>query len=100
MGNALAPWIFCLAIDPIVRYANRIPGVIKMNAYMDDTNTAGKGKAWLKQMQTVWEIMKPAGLIIAKHNCIEILCNGTSYKGASVAKLIRDILCIAFVISE
>ena len=37
MGNALAPWIFCLALDPLVRYANRVPGVIAMKAYMDDT---------------------------------------------------------------
>ena len=59
MGNALAPWIFCLALDPIVRYSNRVPDVISMKAYMDDTNTAGIGHKWLQQTQSMWEANEP-----------------------------------------
>ena len=53
MGNALAPWIFCLALDPIVRYPNRIPRVINMKAYMDDTNITGRGRQWLLKTQAM-----------------------------------------------
>ena len=89
MGNALAPWIFCLALDPIVRYSNRIPRVINMKAYMDDTNTTGKGRQWLLRTQAMWEAMYNAGLHIAKHTCMNIKIDGTLEQGASLSCIIR-----------
>lgn len=72
MGYALALWKFCLALDAIIRYANRIPDIIATKAYMDETNSAGRGREWLAKRQSMWEAMDTAGLQVAKHTCIEI----------------------------
>ena len=82
MGNALAPWIFCLALDPLIRYAGRVPGVIRFKAYMDDTNTIGDSVRWLIHNQDMWETMTSAGLKIAKHYCIVAKVNDEEiYRG-------------------
>ena len=92
MGNALAPWIFCLALDPLIRYANRIPGIIRMQGYMDDTNSAGKGPDWLEQIQRMWGIVDSAGLHIARHTCCQVMCNGTTIKGESYSTIIKTVI--------
>ena len=91
MGNALAPWIFCLALDPLIRYANRVPGVIRMQAYMDDTNSAGKGSDWLRQIQSMWGIVDSAGLHIARHHCCHVTHNNKTTCGESYSAIIRTI---------
>ena len=91
MGNALAPWIFCLALDPLIRYANRIPDVVAMRAYMDDTNTSSIGIQAIKRTQAMWEIMGEAGLIVAKHTCIKVEHKGTQHQGASLSEMLRKI---------
>ena len=92
IGNALAPWIFCLALDPIVRYSNRVPDVISMKAYMEDTNTAGIGHKWLQQTQSMWEAIGSMGLIIAKHTCIKIGHLGNTTTGPSAARIVQGIM--------
>ena len=89
MGNALAPWIFCLALDPIVRYMNRVPGVVRMNAYMDDTNTAGIGTEWIEQAEEAWAAMAKVGLKIAQHQCVTLCVNDTITKGPSLQNLLE-----------
>ena len=91
MGNALAPWIFCLALDPLIRYANKVPGVISMKAYMDDTNTACHGTEAIMRIQSMWDIMGEAGLIVAKHTCIEVKQKGIKQQGASLCRILRQI---------
>ena len=91
MGNALAPWIFCIALDPLIRYANRIPDVVAMRAYMDDTNTATIGTQAIKRTQAMWEIMGEAGLIVAKHTCIKVEHAGEYHRGASLSQILQKI---------
>lgn len=51
-GNALAPWILCLALHPIVGYSNCIPDAIAMRAYVD-AKTAGTGHKWVQRTQAM-----------------------------------------------
>ena len=39
MGNAISPFLFCLAIDPLLRKINSIHNVLLMKCYMDDNST-------------------------------------------------------------
>lgn len=72
MGNALAPWVLCLVLDPLVGYANRIPGVIATKAYMDDTNTTGVSPKRFQQVQAMWETLTSMGFENAKHTCVKM----------------------------
>ena len=41
MGRSFSVYLFCFAMDPLFHYLNRIPGVISVQAYVDDTTIAG-----------------------------------------------------------
>ena len=41
LGRSFSVYLFCLAMDPLFHYLNRIPGVISVQAYVDDTIIAG-----------------------------------------------------------
>ena len=69
MGNALAPWIFCVATDPIIRHLHRIPNSIT-NGYTDDATSVVDAIKALKQVQETWKCYKATGLSIAEHTCI------------------------------
>ena len=50
MGRSFSVYLFCLAMDPLFTYLNRIPGVISVQGYIDDTaipNASVGLKKWL-----------------------------------------------------
>jgi len=64
MGNRLSPWMFCLAIDPLVRRIHGIPVVQMVNAYMDDLQTGSWGfKALCKVQLAIDSFAKISGLL-------------------------------------
>ena len=43
MGRAFSVFLFCIGMDPVLTVLNRIPGVITVQGYIDDTTLAGRG---------------------------------------------------------
>ena len=54
MGRSFSVYLFCLAMDPLFTYLNRIPGVISVQGYIDDTTIVGNSQSlsWLKKWLT------------------------------------------------
>ncbi len=44
MGRSFSVYLFCLAMDPVFHYLNRIPGVISVQGYVDDTTIVGSAE--------------------------------------------------------
>lgn len=66
MGSALAPCIFCMAIDPIIRHLNQIPNSIT-NGYMDDATSIVDDIRALKRGWETWKRYEATGQVIAGH---------------------------------
>ena len=59
-------------MDPILTYLNRIPGMITVQGYVDDTTMAGDtaaGMQWLHDAWAVCKDLKSAGIQIDEHHC-------------------------------
>ena len=69
MGSALSPLFFCLALDPLIRVLNTIPGVIKGRCYMDDNATFFQSNKTVDQIQAAFTRYHPAGLRVKQHKC-------------------------------
>ena len=72
MGRSFSVLLFCLAMDPILTYLNRIPGVLTVQGYVDDTTLAGDTAAGMQWLSDVWIICKKlrtAGIQIDEHHC-------------------------------
>ena len=72
MGRSFSVLLFCIAMDPILTYLNRIPGMITVQGYVDDTTMAGDtaaGMQWLHDAWTVCKNLKSAGIQIDEHHC-------------------------------
>ena len=56
MGRSFSVYLFCFAMDPLFHYLNRIPGVISVQAYVDDTTIAGVARdpTWLHEVAEVY----------------------------------------------
>ena len=99
MGSALSPLLFCLALDPLLVYLNRIPRPLQVRAYMDDNQVAGEGLprrnhrlAWVAQVQRAYQFYEEAGLLVVRHSCCVIgdspdipvgVTGGTSWRHAA-----------------
>ena len=64
-------YLFCLAMDPLFTYLNRIPGVISVQGYIDDTTIAGNSQclSWLEEVAHTYECLKSAGFVVDAHSC-------------------------------
>ena len=72
MGRSFSVLLFCIAMDPILTYLNRIPGVLTVQGYVDDTTLAGDTAAGMQWLSEVWNVCsKPrtAGIQIDEHHC-------------------------------
>ena len=72
MGRSFSVLLFCIAMDPILTYLNRIPGVLTVQGYVDDTTLAGDTAAGMQWLSDVWNICKKlrtAGIQIDEHHC-------------------------------
>ena len=71
MGRSFSVYLFCLAMDPLFTYLNRIPGVISVQGYIDDTTIAGNSQclSWLEEVAHTYECLKSAGFVVDAHSC-------------------------------
>ncbi len=71
VDRSFSVYLFCLAMDPLFHYLNRIPGVISVQAYVDDTTIAGVARdpTWLQKVAEVYQRVSTAGFHIDSHSC-------------------------------
>ena len=72
MGRSFSVLLFCIAMDPILTYLNRVPGMLTVQGYVDDTTMAGDtatGMQWLTDAWNVCAKLKTAGIQIDEHQC-------------------------------
>ena len=71
MGRSFSVFLFCLAMDPIYHYLNRIPRVISVQGYIDDNTIAGPGNdiEWVNGVQEGYQCCRTAGFQIDPHSC-------------------------------
>ena len=69
MGNAISPFLFCLAIDPLLRKINSIHNVLLMKCYMDDNSTVLETFSPVAQIQKEFMAFQSAGVRVLKHEC-------------------------------
>ena len=71
MGRSFSVYLFCLAMDPLFTYLNRIPGVISVQGYVDDTTIAGDAQnlEWLTQVAECYSNLRTAGFVVDPHSC-------------------------------
>ena len=78
MGRAFSVFLFCIGMDPVLTVLNRIPGVITVQGYIDDTTLAGRGHS-VDWVNTCWQMLmrlKTAGIQVDSHCCwraVEVL---------------------------
>ena len=71
MGRSFSVYLFCLAMDPLFTYLNRIPGVLSVQGYIDDTTIAGDAQCleWLDNVSKCYSSLRSAGFIVDSHGC-------------------------------
>ena len=71
MGRSFSVYLFCLAMDPLFTYLNRIPGVLSVQGYIDDTTIAGNAQClrWLEEVARTYECLRTAGFVVDAHSC-------------------------------
>ena len=71
MGRSFSVYLFCLAIDPVFHYLNRIPGVICVQGYVDDTTIVGSAEnaEWLGNVSACYVQLRSAGFVVDGHSC-------------------------------
>ena len=71
MGRSFSVFLFCLAMDPIYHYMNRIPRVISVQGYIDDNTIAGPGHdiTWVSRVHKCYQCCWSAGFQIDQHAC-------------------------------
>ena len=77
MGRSFSVFLFCLAMDPIYHYLNRIPRVLSVQGYIDDNTIAGPGNdiGWVQNIQTCYQVCRTAGFQIDSHSCWQAICS-------------------------
>lgn len=72
MGRSFSVLLFCIAMDPVLTYLNRIPGMLTVQEYVDDTTMAGDTTAGMQWLTDAWNIcarLRSAGIQIDEHHC-------------------------------
>ena len=66
-------------MDPLFHYLNRIPGVISVQAYVDDTTIAGVASdpKWIHEVADAYRRVATAGFQVDSHNCFRAAVNDT-----------------------
>lgn len=70
MGRAFSVFMFYLAMDPVYKYLNRIPGVINVKVYVDDCTVVGTTAgefACLLPVRQLFNSLHDAGFQIIEH---------------------------------
>ena len=72
MGRSFSVLLFCVAMDPVLTYLNRIPGMLAVQGYVDDTTMVGDTTAGMQWLSDAWNIctrLRSAGIQIDEHHC-------------------------------
>ena len=71
MGRSFSVYLFCLAMDPLFVYLNRIPGVLSVQGYVDDTTIVGDAQNlhWISAVAQVYDDLATAGFVVDAHSC-------------------------------
>ena len=71
MGRSFSVYLFCLAMDPLFTHLNRIPGVLSVQGYIDDTTIAGNAQCleWLVDVSQCYSSLRTAGFVVDPHTC-------------------------------
>ena len=66
VGRSFSVFLFCFAVDPLFRYLNRIPEVLAVEAYVDDTTIIGNAQSleWIQKVSDTYRKVKTAGFIV------------------------------------
>ena len=85
MGRSFSVFLFCFALDPLFHYLNRIPNVISVHAYVDDTTVIGNAQdaSWLHQVSQCYTAVRSAGFVVDAHECYRSLSNSQMRFGPS-----------------
>ena len=77
MGRSFSVYLFCFAMDPLFHYLSRIPGVISVQAYVDDTTIAGAAgdPTWVQEVAEAYQSISTAGFHIDSHCCFRACVN-------------------------
>ena len=77
MGRSFSVFLFCFAMDPLFHYLNRIPSVLSVQAYVDDTTIVGDAQdtRWIKQVAQCYNNLRSAGFIVDSHSCYRCVAN-------------------------
>ena len=75
--------LFCVAMDPVLTDLNRIPGMLTVEGYVDDTTMVGDTTAGVQWLTDAWNIctrLRSAGIRIDEHHCWK--ASGVNMHGA------------------
>ena len=77
MGRSFSVFLFCFAMDPLFHYLNRIPNVLAVEAYVDDTTIIGDAQSleWICKVADTYRKVSSAGFIVDSHSCYRALQN-------------------------
>ena len=86
MGRSFSVYLFCLAMDPVFHYLNRVPGVISVQGYVDDTTIVGltEDPSWLRKVSTCYGRLNSAGFVVDGHSCYRSCLNSCMKYAARV----------------
>ena len=72
MGRSFSVLLFCIAMDPILVYLHQIPGVIRVQGYVDDSTLVGDTREslqWLYEVGQLCTHLLSAGIKVDPHSC-------------------------------
>ena len=72
MGRSFSVLLFCIAMDPILVYLHQIPGVLRVQGYVDDTTLVGDTREslqWLYEVGQLCTHLLSAGIKVDPHSC-------------------------------
>ena len=72
MGRSFSVLLFCVAMDPVLTYLNRVPGMLTVQGDVDNTTMAGDTTAGMQWLTDAWNVcarLRSAGIQIDEHHC-------------------------------
>ena len=95
MGRSFSVFLFCFAMDPLFHYLNRIPKVLSVQAYVDDTTLVGDAQdlRWIQNVAQCYDDVRTAGFVVDSHSCYRSISNCTMRFGPTLmtsARLIQE----------